>query len=313
MSVMIIGGGALGMLFAGKLAAADHKIILVTRTDRQAQNIRENGLYIDGKQTFPQALSFESTEVDNVEAPQWIVFMVKQFHLQSDALLDWVDNVKAPGTKVICFQNGIGHIERCRSKLNEVPVYAAVTTEGAKKQSDYEVLHTGMGYTVMGMTYGPASAAEAAENKCMNIFQSAGFNIFLSNEINTWIWNKLLINAVINPLTALMRIPNGMLIELPDVLPLMKQLLDEGVEVAESLGVTVAEDMWERILDVCKNTAKNTSSMLSDVLNGRTTEIDWINGKMISIAKQQGIQTPAHRMIYSLVKGLESYDIELHK
>jgi len=115
-----------------------------------------------------------------------------------------------------------------------------------------------------------------------------------------------LINSVINPLTAIHRIPNGQLLRSPFLLTRMERLFSEGRALARSLGIEVEDDAWHKLIEVCAATAENHSSMLQDVLSGRRTEIDWINGSMLAMAAGAGIAMPCHREVYEQVKGLEN-------
>ncbi len=119
------------------------------------------------------------------------------------------------------------------------------------------------------------------------------------------IYRKLLINAVINPLTAIWRIPNGELLASEGRLQLMRELFREATMVYDACGVTYDEDAWDNILEVCRITAGNISSMLADVLASRTTEIRWINGSLVEMAERTGTSVPLHRWICQLVEGIK--------
>jgi 2-dehydropantoate 2-reductase len=86
----------------------------------------------------------------------------------------------------------------------------------------------------------------------------------------------------------------------------MKALFDEGCLVAHKMGIETAEDLWMQLLQVCEKTTDNQSSMMKDIAEGRTTEIDWINGALLRYAENLKIAIPAHQTIYRMVKHLES-------
>ncbi|MNC52863.1 2-dehydropantoate 2-reductase [compost metagenome] len=118
------------------------------------------------------------------------------------------------------------------------------------------------------------------------------------------IYRKLLFNAVINPLTAIWRIQNGELTASGERIQLMKELYREAVNVYDACGIAYDVDAWEDILEVCRATSGNTSSMLADVLASRATEIRWINGSIVEMADRAGIAVPLHRWICRLVEGM---------
>jgi 2-dehydropantoate 2-reductase len=118
-------------------------------------------------------------------------------------------------------------------------------------------------------------------------------------------WNKLLINAVINPLTAIFQIKNGELLNSLYIKDLMMALLEEGRKVAKYAQIDISDDLWEQLLQVCERTAENQSSM-KDIAEGRITEIDWINGALLNWANPYKLALPTHQTVYRMVKYLES-------
>ncbi|MFD1904841.1 ketopantoate reductase C-terminal domain-containing protein [Paenibacillus rhizoplanae] len=108
--------------------------------------------------------------------------------------------------------------------------------------------------------------------------------------MDTIIYRKLLINAVINPLTAIWRVQNGELLASPERVHIMKELYTEAIGIFEACGITLEQGAWEAILEVCRATSGNTSSMLADVLAARETEIRWINGSIVNMGLQQDVR-----------------------
>lgn len=244
----------------------------------------------------------QAAEADAVEA-DWLFLMVKQKDI-SVSLMEGMKRITGTKTKLLCFQNGIGHAERLAEYFEPDQIYVSVTTEAARKTSPRIVEHTGKGITWIGKDRIPINETESAET-LINLLNNAGFKAALSNNTNSIVWNKLLVNAVINPLTAILRVKNGELLSSPHYLSIMKQLLDEGRSVAETQGIELDGQLWERLLEVCLLTAENSSSMLQDLVNGRETEVDWINGSIIRLAHDNGINVPTHETVYHLVKGQE--------
>ncbi|WP_282941511.1 2-dehydropantoate 2-reductase [Paenibacillus sp. RC67] len=319
MKVRVIGAGALGMLIAAALAEAGVQIELVTRSREQAEKLSAEGLQlvkmkkkagmdqhkITVRPSITTAEDLESNP-DQQAAPDWILLMVKQTAV-TDKLAQSIAAQMKPETRLICFQNGIGHTETLSRFIPIDQIWIAVTTEGALRHHSHGVEHTGSGITWLG----PMNMANdekklnLLEKKLQNMFQDAGFSVSLSNKITSKVWNKLLINSVINPLTAILQIPNGMLTQLPAITPLMRALFEEGVRLANKLGIELADDLWEQLLTVCERTAANQSSMLQDVRACRLTELDSITGGLLAKAQQAGIELPSHRTVYQLVRSIE--------
>jgi 2-dehydropantoate 2-reductase len=148
-------------------------------------------------------------------------------------------------------------------------------------------------------------AAEPVEKKLSELLKSAGFAAAASKNIGKNVWNKLLINAAINPLTAILNVPNGGLLQAESVRNLMRRLAEEAAQVALAEGVAPPEDLIERIEEVCRSTAPNRSSMLQDLDRGSVTENEWISGSIVRLAAKHHLQVPATETVYQLVQALE--------
>lgn len=313
MRIAYVGAGSIGMLVASKMAAAGLDAILFTRTEEQAKLLNDHSVHLledETERVIPMpAYSYENRNApvhDGEEKPfDWVFLTVKQKDI-TEPLIIVLQKLLGEQGKLLCFQNGIGHVEQIAGYIPVSRIYLAVTTEGAKRLSPYQVAHTGRGVT----TIGPANPAngEKEQNLLEKTMNEAGFRTFLSNQMIEIVWNKLLINSVINPLTALLRIRNGELSSSEARQQLMRSLLNEGLAVAAALGIRTRDDIWEQLLDVCVKTSGNHSSMLQDVSAGRVTEIDWINGAMLEAAGRLSVPMPVHETIYRLVKAAEPAD-----
>ncbi|WP_410514504.1 2-dehydropantoate 2-reductase [Paenibacillus sp. BR2-3] len=313
MKIDIIGAGSLGMLLAGKLLLAGNEIRLWCRGTEQCRELNRKGLtisYEDHREALQVAGDqFEASTVTEFperylqEPADWIVIMVKQkvLHTELKRLLAKLHNRRV---HIICFQNGSGHMEMLQELLPDAHLYAAVTTDAAKVVSPSEVIHAGAGSTSIGMWQTSNENAEPEAIRLLENLRLAGFSAFLSNEVENMIYRKLLINAVINPLTAIWRTPNGGLLHSPARMRLMRELFEEAVAVYTACGIVYEVSAWEDILDVCRATSGNISSMLADVIAARTTEIGWINGSIVEMAERSGVAVPGHRWVCRLVEGM---------
>lgn len=126
------------------------------------------------------------------------------------------------------------------------------------------------------------------------------------DNIQVRLWEKLAINSVINPLTALANIKNGTLTQ-AEYLPKIKQLVDEFCEVSELEGFKFEpQKILNLILTVAKNTANNYSSMNQDIHHHRLTEIDYINGYLLKIAAKHQLVLPHHQVLFDQIKQVET-------
>lgn len=307
MGIEIIGAGALGLLFGSKLAAVGEKVRFWTRTPEQSIVLRTEGIRLmeaDGKEQVIEADRFEVSCLDQL-AEETMAFMeaerlfltLKQRDI-NDALLSRLKQGIRPDTQWVCFQNGLGHLEKIRRVFPDSVLLTAITTEGAKRTDGRSVIRAGYGETKIG---GGRSAEEVA-----NLLEKAAFKAIVPQDINTEIYRKLLINAAINPLTALWQIPNGQLLATEERRTMLRQLSHEGEQVCAAYDIDIGTRLYEQITAVCEATFSNISSMLKDVQEGKPTEVDYINGQLVGMAHAKEISVPGHEVVWRLVRAFRS-------
>lgn len=310
MIIDVIGAGALGLLYGGQLAASGESIRLWVRTEEQASELGKNGILItdpDGHKAKVQVSNLQVyvikrfKEIWQEQPGDLIMIMTKQGAINE--VMDTLTSVHVDKS-IYCFQNGTGHIRKIATALPKASVFAAVTTEGAKRTSGYEVIRAGYGETLL-------QTCEEEQMNAINVMiyftealSKAGFTTKSSNEIDKLVYRKLMINAIINPLTSIWRITNGELLHSSYRLQAMKQLYIEATLVYDALSIPYEADLWEQVLQVCRSTASNRSSMCTDVMNGKATEIGAINGSIIEMAKEAGVNTPGHELVYKIIEGM---------
>jgi 2-dehydropantoate 2-reductase len=133
-------------------------------------------------------------------------------------------------------------------------------------------------------------------------FSNHGISAGSTNDFKAVSWKKLVINSSINPVSAIYRIRNGELPKNHEAAMDMAALLVEGVSVAQKAGVPLNYgEMWSSVLETCRNTAENKSSMLRDIESSRPTEIEAINGSIIRLGKKFGVETPQNAAVFRKV------------
>jgi len=306
--IAVLGGGSLGLLLAYRLREAGMRCEIWTRTAEQADRLNSEGVTLRSALGEPENRSPAKAlawEVAAAGSPADVVLLtVKQTALTARFLDGLADAVSEGGT-VVAFQNGIGHAARLRKALPGRSVVVAVTTEGALRENGTTVRHTGRGLIKLAGEAGTEAGA-AGPADVERLLGQAGFSVFLSNDLEETVLLKLLVNAAINPLTAVLRVANGGLTETSDRLGLMRALFEETHGILKARGFGVAEEeCWQEILRVCEATGANRSSMLQDVLAGRPTEIDAINGEIVRMAEGLGLAAPWNRAATAFVKAAE--------
>ncbi|GMK42968.1 2-dehydropantoate 2-reductase [Paenibacillus glycanilyticus] len=316
MKIHIVGGGAIGLLHAGLLAQTGQEVTVWTRTDKQAERLREEGIRLETLDGDARDIPVNSYSLASLQActkgqagdgaeqsPAWILLTVKQSHID-EPLLNQLQLLSSGKTAILCLQNGIGHMDKLAAALPRALLYAGVTSVGARRLDDARhVRHTGDGPLWFG-AYAEDKKDDNLQILLLNILKSAGFHAGLSNEMKDMIYQKLLINAVINPLTAIYDTTNGELPQHPSRLKLMRALFEETSAILTADGMKSSDNGWQLVMRVCEATAANVSSMLSDVRAGRQTEINWINGGVSGLARRLGIASPFNDAVTTLVKQL---------
>jgi 2-dehydropantoate 2-reductase len=308
MKIRIIGAGSLGLLFAGKLAdqlSSGTEVQLICRTEEQAELINREGVRIyslDGTihSSFPEAASGSQLRKLSWEHPDVTVLTVKQNAITS-AFANKLKQDIGPSGYILCLQNGAGHESILAEAIPLTRIWLAVTTEAARTRSRHEVEHTGEGKTLLGMAR-EGEGGEAVLEALLAMFANASIPAERSTAIRGSIWHKLVVNSIINPLTALLNVKNGELLSHPDAIILMKTLLEEASALATHSNLEVFHPSWDQIRQVCTQTAANTSSMLQDIRAGRKTEIEAITGYILDQGRQAGIVMPTHETLYRLVR-----------
>lgn len=306
MDMVIIGSGAMGCLFAALLAPVA-RISLCCRSAELAQLVRVRGVALetlDGQRREQPlaALSSDGQEPLPQAAFDAAIVLVKAYDTpQAGALA--VRLLRADGM-ALTLQNGLGNREALAAHVGAQRVLVGSTAQASTLLAPAEVRHAGAGVTMLA----PQNEAQrVCAQQLQALFQAAGMVCELTEDADALLWAKLLVNAAINPLGALLRVPNGALAESADARALMAQVLDEAQAVARALGVALPEgDALERVLHVCQRTAGNRCSMLQDVLRGRATEIDAINGSVAHLGAEAGVPAPCNATLAQLVRALHS-------
>jgi 2-dehydropantoate 2-reductase len=303
MKVSIIGSGAMGSLFGGKLALAGHEVLLYDVYREHVDAVNEHGLSIEDAATGQSVTARPAATSDPsaVLGSDVLVIFVKSTSTEEVA----ASFAPLCGKHAIALtlQNGLGNEEILRLHFGVDRTAAGVTSQGATFLGPGRIRHAGKGPTYIGMSdgrgerLGPLAAA----------FAGAGFETHLSTDVASLVWSKLIINVAINALTAITSQPNGKLLDSEDSKALMADLVGEAVTVIKALGITISHaDPLATALDVAGKTGANRSSMLQDFDKGRPSEIDFINGAIVREAAKLGIPVPVNATVTRLIHALEA-------
>jgi 2-dehydropantoate 2-reductase len=288
--VLIVGTGALATLFAARLSAAGVEVTLLG-TWREALDVfNTRGAQVEGEPFQP--VHATSDPADCIAAHLALV-LVKSWQTER-AALQLADCIAADGL-VVSLQNGLGNAAVLAQTLGLSCVAVGITTLGATLATPGVVCLAGTG--PVWLENHPAIRPMA------EMLRAGGFPVEVEDDILPRVWGKLVINAAINPLTAILRVKNGELVTDPNVCALMGRLAREAASVANLHGVALPFSNPERAAEeVARQTRENLSSMLRDVLRGAPTEVDVINGAIVRLGEERGAAVPFNRLIWDLVK-----------
>jgi 2-dehydropantoate 2-reductase len=289
----------MGCLFGARLKNAGFQVALLEKAGDVADRINKNGIFVEGVSGRYRAM----VPVYLGEAPQQpdlVLFFVKSYDTleASKTVRSW----RQPEALVLTLQNGVGNMEILRHAFGAERVLGGVSAEGSTVLAPGKIKHAGRGETIIG---GGAKAEEIA-----SLFKKAGFETRAVENIDGYIWGKLVVNVGINALAAITRLKNGRLPELKSTRSVMKEAVSEAIAVIRAKRISLPyPDPMARVMEVCRATAENTASMLQDVLSRKRTEIDVINGAIVKEGAALGIPMPVNSTLVSLVSAIqETFD-----
>lgn len=290
--LLIVGTGAMAGLFGARLAAhAD--VALLGTWEAGLQALRADGIRLEENGKFVQAKVRAASDPKQCSGARSALVLVKSWQTaRAGQMLS--ESLAADGV-ALTLQNGLGNLELLEQALGKERTALGVTITGATLLGPGMVRAGGAGPTHVV----PHPRLEPV----VNLLQTAGFEVHAAEDLSGLVWGKLAINAGINPLTALLEIPNGELLERPRARRVMGEAARETAAVAAANGVEFPySDPALAAESVAERTSKNESSMLQDVRRGAPTEIDAINGAIVREGRRLGVPTPVNWTLWNLVR-----------
>lgn len=290
--VLIVGSGAMACLFAARLARAGIRVRLLG-TWAAGLEALQNGVCLEEAGRRRRYHVAAGADLAPCAGAELALVLVKSW--QAVRAARQLAEVLAPAGLAVTLQNGLDGRETLAGHLGWERSAAGIATLGATLTAPGCVRPTDGGEIVMG--------AHPRLKPLLGMFAQAGLPARVETDLKRLLWGKLLINAAINPLTALLRVPNGALLEMPQARKLLVSLAREGEAVARAVGVRLPyDDALSEVERVIRNTAGNQSSMLQDVLRGAPTEIDAITGALLREAERRGVPAPVNQAVYRILK-----------
>jgi len=327
--VAVVGAGAVGCYFGAMLARAGVPVTLIGRPVH-VDAMRRDGLHLSSAAFDAYIPVDASTDIAAVAGAALVLVCVKS--TDTEAIATSLSPHLAPEARVLSLQNGVDNAP-CLEALLQRPVAPAVVYVGCEMGGPGHVRHLGRGELVIASDIGTAAsdaldqddvAAGAAallnatlapveavdpglsSADIVALFARAGVPVELSDNVLGALWGKLLVNCGYNAISAITDIPYGRMVTLPGIARTVHDAVAECLAVAGALGVVVPGDIFAAVDRIATSMPNQVSSTCQDLRRGKPTEIDHLNGYIVTQGERLGVPTPLNRALHALVKALET-------
>ena len=295
--IAVVGAGAMGGYFAGRMAERGIPVTLIDVDEERVAAIAGSGLRLEDEDGDRRIPITASTARQLSEPFDLIIIFTKSMHTAPAA--ESVRHLVSDGTWFLTLQNGLGNPEKIQSIYPGNLVFMGITDVPADLIAHAHVRSHGKGTVNIWTLDGRPSDAIG---QVRALLERAGIATKADPNIRIAVWEKVSFNAVMNPLSSLTNKPVGGL-ENPAGRALIRAIVDEAVATAHAAGVAVDRDhIFERIENALAHHKDHEPSMLQDMRAGRRTEIDAINGALVSIGEAHGVSVPVNRTLVNLIR-----------
>jgi len=276
MKIIILGAGGIGSLVGGLLSKyAD--VVLVGRKEH-VDGIKKDGLQISG--CLEENIKVKAIEeIESIDENNIIVLATKATN--NKETLESIKNIIGKNNTIICLQNGLGNEEEIRKIVN-CKVVRAIITSGTTFLEPGKVKCSNLGNIFL--------EESDISREFADLVNKTSIKAEVLSDLKEKMWMKLIANCVMNTLSAVLRVKNWELGKHPE---LVRKVIGETVEVANKEGVNYnEEEVYIKVMKIINDSGENLSSMLQDIIIGRKTEIDYLNGAVVDLGKKYGIKCP---------------------
>lgn len=300
MKVCVVGCGAIGSLFAAHLARVDGvEVYAFDVWKDHVKAINERGLRISGAAEFTAKVR-ATTNVHEIPRCDYGIVATKSLHTK--AAIEQTAHLFDEHSAVCSIQNGVGNEEILAQHVKYV-------IRGTTFPAGHVIEPGQVGYDISGDTWiGPFEPSHTPMKMVEELaaaITKGGMNTLAMQDARGAQWAKLIFNASTNPVGALTGLHHGAATFYEPTGELFNALIEEGIAVAHAQGIELHGDPRELVLQGAKAPGKHKASMLQDILAGRQTEVDFMNGAIVQWGEKVGVPTPLNKALWALVKGLE--------
>jgi len=300
--IAVLGAGAMGCLFGGRLARAGHDVTMIDSSPAVVDALRSQGLRLSQVGVPTAVIPIQATQNPADVGPvDWILVLVKGQH--TEAAMRRAVSLLGAGTHVLTLQNGWGNTARLAAIAGGERVLAGITLHSVTVLEPGHVEHTAQGETILGELDGRLTARL---QEIFGLLESAQFGVSVSESIRNVIWAKLALNVCALPACSLLRFRSGQLLDYEPARTLMRALLQEVVAVANAQGIELdCHECWNAITGQLDRARSVRASMLQDVEGQRQTEIHTITGAVVEAGRHWNVPTPCNDTLFWLIRALE--------
>ena len=309
MKICIIGAGAMGGLYGGRLIMAGQEVSFVDSRQDVVDNINQNGLHvtgIDGEHRIPGRASIDAADFEPVD----IAFIQTDTNNTGNAALHAQKVLSADNGWAITFQNGIGNVEKLQHELGIERVAGGISYHSAASPEPGQSFHTNVGKTWIGeLNRQPSERIDVLRTTLSN----AGFDVQIADDIVAIIWSKFVLNCAVNPICAITGFRTGEIGTHVAACEFQQRILDEVLEVVDARDISLVGQDPRATVEGLTDRLFNRPSMLQHMDAGLPTEIDALNGAVVQEGRSLGVSTPFNEALTLLIKARNDQTIqEIH-
>jgi 2-dehydropantoate 2-reductase len=294
----IIGAGAMGTLFGFHLAA-NCDVAMLDNNEETSSVIARQGISVNDAPSRRVTVARRPRELYGSQ----ILFLFVKAVDTLRALRAFAGELN-PASPIVSLQNGVGNEAAIKTALGgAVPVILGITTESSQTIGAGRVRGSEQGTTLIGST----SAAPTTSRMVADLLSRSGLRASVVYDIRPHLWGKLVANAAVNALSALLDCEAGAIPKDPNAAHLAEALAEEVANVAAALKINLPfVNPWQYVTEVIALGADAKSSMAYDLESGHPSEIDHINGAVVAFGRRTGTPTPYNDAMVRLIKARET-------
>ncbi|MFL6816460.1 MAG: ketopantoate reductase family protein [Bradyrhizobium sp.] len=290
MQVAVVGAGAVGCYYGGQLLRGGHDVTFIGRQPH-VDAINAHGLLLETQAFNGRLPAKAAIDPTALAQPDMVLFCVKSADTEDAgrSLAGCLD----PKAPILSLQNGVDNPQRLRRLIGNL-VIPTVVYVGSEMAGPGHVKHHGGGKLVIGAS--PESEAIA------QTLSAAAIETTIAEDIERTQWVKLTTNCAFNALSAVASISYGPMLDVEGTKEVVVRAIRECVMVAQACGLSMPEDLAEQILKVPATMPHQMSSTAQDLVRGKPSEIDFLNGYVVHKGAEFGIPTPTNHALQVMVK-----------